>query len=290
MVLAAREDFGRVALGAPALKEVFIVSVPDCLLVKSWARAGRTNAEETAAQLGGLFRAGIATLKASSGEDVVDGITVESGRALVRIEIITQGMIAAFVFDRSAPLGLVNVQALQLRDHIRSSVEQFQKPGESDSVDQLSVETIDAPASAAGRVSRDPEAPFEADTARFAREGTPTAERAAPPPLAEPSSVESPEDDAEITGRFDATTIDTPEEPLATPEAPARPLARPRATRLLDFFRRYAPDPHAALLRLSLRTGIPVDLLEAPDALEDPQVEALAAAVRDILGQDQVGV
>ncbi len=33
----SKEDIAKVALGAPALHEVFIVSTPDCLLVRSWA-------------------------------------------------------------------------------------------------------------------------------------------------------------------------------------------------------------------------------------------------------------
>lgn len=357
MATSAREDLGRVALGAPALKEVFIVSIPDCLLIKSWARAGRTNEEETAVQLGSVFRASVTALTTAVGSEAVEGVTVEARDTLIRLEQVTPGMMAAFVFERSAPLGLMRVQARQLRDHIRGSVEQFTKPMDTGTVKRVPASSADRAMPAAPRFSspsteeratprfgptvsdptgetpplgvprvRRPTQPaptpiFEAPPPRvppppsttfdskraadaFTREVTPFVAEATmgpdPTPLPgdltiTPQPVESPSSEGEITGRFDRTELDEALKPAAPPpspipDVPTRPVARPRATRLLDFFRRYAPDPHAALLRLSLRTGIPVDLLEAPDALDDAQVDAIADSIRDILGQDPVGI
>ncbi len=401
MATSAREDLGRVALGAPALKEVFIVSIPDCLLIKSWARAGRTNEEETAVQLGSVFRASVTALTTAVGSEAVEGVTVEARDTLIRLEQVTPGMMAAFVFERSAPLGLMRVQARQLRDHIRGSVEQFTKPMDTGAVQRIPPSSADRAApprfsspsteeravprfgptvsdpqgetpplgvprvrrptqpaptpvfespptpvfesppppvfeSPPPRVPPPPSTTFDSKRAAdaFTREVTPFVAEATmapdPTPLPgdltiTPTPMESPSSEAEITGRFDRTEFDdalnpptggataprpaSPASELETsggaseaprplgspapspiPDVPTRPVARPRATRLLDFFRRYAPDPHAALLRLSLRTGIPVDLLEAPDALDDAQVDAIADSIRDILGQDTVGI
>lgn len=333
MAFSAREDFGRVALGAPALKEVFIVSIPDCLLIKSWARAERTNEEETAVQLGTVFRASITALATAVGSESIEGVTVEAKSALIRLEYVTAGMMAAFVFERTAPLGLMRVQARQLRDHIKGSVEQFTQPTDTgaaravtSSIDRAAPRFSDPPSTEERAPPRfGPRGPDELsatpalgiprmkrpaptapalDRARaadaFTREVTPFVAEATqapdPTPLPNDLTIRPPERDAqppsneaEITGRFERPEIEPPKRP-PIPEVPTRPVARPRAVRLLDFFRRYAPDPHAALLRLSLRTGIPVDLLEAPDALDDAQVDAIADSIRDILGQETVGI
>ena len=249
MALTAKADLGRVALGAPALKEVFIVSNPDCLLIKSWARAGRDDAEDTAAQFGACFRSAAMALAAAAPSETTQAVTIEADGALLRLERVSDDIIAGFVFDRTAPLGLVHVQARQLRDHIQGSIEHFSRPDEAPA----------APADAPPKPDADLRLATEIDGMPFSK---------------------SP-DDADATGRFPKPVI---------PDVTTQPVARPRAVRLLDFFRRYAPDPHASLLRLSLRTGIPVERLETPDDLDDAQVDGIATAVRDILGQDQVGL
>lgn len=69
-----------------------------------------------------------------------------------------------------------------------------------------------------------------------------------------------------------------------------KPEERPKGVRVLDYLKRYAPDPHAALLRVSLRTGLPMDLLDHPETLSDPQTDAVAASVRDLLGLEELHV
>ncbi|MEM7049934.1 MAG: hypothetical protein AAF604_09745 [Acidobacteriota bacterium] len=59
---------------------------------------------------------------------------------------------------------------------------------------------------------------------------------------------------------------------------------RPRGVRILEFLQRYAPDPHAVLLRASLRTGLSLDQLQSPADLEAEEVERLEAAATRILG------
>ena len=63
---------------------------------------------------------------------------------------------------------------------------------------------------------------------------------------------------------------------------------RPRAVRLVEFLKRYAPDPHAVLLRVALRTGIRLEVLERPETLEDDQVSLLEAASKQILGLEEL--
>ncbi len=69
-----------------------------------------------------------------------------------------------------------------------------------------------------------------------------------------------------------------------------KPQERPKGVRVIDYLKRYAPDPHAALLRLSLRTGLPMDVLGHPEALNEEQTATVAATVRDLLGLEELNV
>ena len=59
---------------------------------------------------------------------------------------------------------------------------------------------------------------------------------------------------------------------------------RPRGVRVVEFLHRYAPDPHAVKLRISLRTQLAMGRLERPEELDDGDVHKLEAAACEILG------
>ena len=65
---------------------------------------------------------------------------------------------------------------------------------------------------------------------------------------------------------------------------------RPRGTRIMEFLDRYAPDPHAVVLRVSLRAGISLDDLKVPAALSADQVRRLEETACKILGVNQLGL
>jgi len=65
---------------------------------------------------------------------------------------------------------------------------------------------------------------------------------------------------------------------------------RPRGVRITEFLERYAPDAHAVLQRVSLRTGIPIALLRSPDRLDANQTNLLEESVKDILGLDTLSL
>ncbi|MCB1034973.1 MAG: hypothetical protein KDD47_14190 [Acidobacteria bacterium] len=65
---------------------------------------------------------------------------------------------------------------------------------------------------------------------------------------------------------------------------------KPRGARIIDFLNRYAPDPHAVMLRVSLRTGIPIEEMGAPQDLSDEQVAAVESATKRILGLQSLSV
>ncbi len=66
--------------------------------------------------------------------------------------------------------------------------------------------------------------------------------------------------------------------------------ARPRGVRVREFLEKYAPDAHAALARVALRTGLQLELLRRPESLDEAQVERFETAVKDILGLDTLAL
>ncbi len=64
----------------------------------------------------------------------------------------------------------------------------------------------------------------------------------------------------------------------------------PRGVRLVAFVSRYAPDPHAVLLRVSVRTGLTLEQLSAAESLTDEEVRKLEEATKRILGLDSLNV
>ncbi|MCB9650941.1 MAG: hypothetical protein H6730_30775 [Deltaproteobacteria bacterium] len=240
----SKEDIGRIALGAPALQQVVLVSLPDCLPVKQWTRSEGRDSEAVAAHMGSLFGQAVDTARASAARGKALAVTIETEDAVLMIRPLGPDAAAGFVFDRSAPMGLVRMQARQLSGHLAN--------------------IIPAP-----RESQD----LSATPERQTRDLAPHVEGAA-------ETIIAP-------ARPSVVPTSTPARAGEAPKTSSAP--RPRAVRLLEFFNRYAPDPHASTLRLSLRTGIGVEQLANPEALSEDQVEALAVAVRDILGQEQLG-
>jgi len=66
------------------------------------------------------------------------------------------------------------------------------------------------------------------------------------------------------------------------------PGDRPRAVRVLQFVRRYAPDPHAALMRVALKSGLEMERLQHPETLDDTAAERIEEAAKDILGLEHL--
>ncbi|MEQ8567193.1 MAG: hypothetical protein RMA76_19925 [Deltaproteobacteria bacterium] len=63
-----------------------------------------------------------------------------------------------------------------------------------------------------------------------------------------------------------------------------------RGATILEYLERNAADTHAALLRVSLQTGLPMSLLRTPDSLSEAELESVAASVRQILGVQTLGI
>lgn len=70
----------------------------------------------------------------------------------------------------------------------------------------------------------------------------------------------------------------------------ADPEEAPRAVRIIDYLQRYAPDPHASLMRLALKTGIPIDSLNEPHLLSEEYLGSIEIAVQEILGLSELHI
>jgi predicted regulator of Ras-like GTPase activity (Roadblock/LC7/MglB family) len=76
----------------------------------------------------------------------------------------------------------------------------------------------------------------------------------------------------------------------APSSSPSLSDEQPRAARILEYLKLYAPDPHASMMRLALRTGIPLEHLEVPSSLSAQALAQVEEAVCDILGIDQLSL
>lgn len=65
---------------------------------------------------------------------------------------------------------------------------------------------------------------------------------------------------------------------------------RPRGVRVVDFLHRYAPDPHAVLLRVSLRTKLPMEVINSPEKLSEEQVAQVEETACGILGLQSLNI
>lgn len=57
-----------------------------------------------------------------------------------------------------------------------------------------------------------------------------------------------------------------------------------KGARLMKYLEDHAPDTHAALLRVSLQTGLPLTRLRSPDSLSDAEYTKVSESVRLIVG------
>ncbi len=65
---------------------------------------------------------------------------------------------------------------------------------------------------------------------------------------------------------------------------------RPRGVLIMEFLKRYAPDPHASIMRLALQTGIELEQLNRPEGLPGQQIPVIEEAVCNILGLDSLNL
>lgn len=65
---------------------------------------------------------------------------------------------------------------------------------------------------------------------------------------------------------------------------------RPKEIRILDFLKRYAPDPHAVLLRVALRMGTSLEILNDEEKVQTLGADRLEAVAKEIMGLEKLNL
>jgi hypothetical protein len=58
----------------------------------------------------------------------------------------------------------------------------------------------------------------------------------------------------------------------------------------MKYLNEHAPDTHAALMRVSLQTGLSLNRLNSPDSFSDEEYARVEESVRRILGVDSINL
>ena len=290
--------------GIKQLNGVLVVVMPDCLLYSGWQRPGQTwDTEIVGAFLGELTRAHMDSLDAIEDWSSVNQVTLELDQALVILRRVKDPFVVGYIFEKSAAIGWARLQVQRTIRGIEQSLDSGQP-----------IEEVSAP-------PPPPAPPSAPERVVVARTPAPPAPRSVPPPPATPPAPPAPSDAMPTASGFrgrspsaspEATPAEIPPAPAvavakpsippvppvpltpepAEPEAAAEPEAQedniPKGTRLIKYLDAHAPDTHAALLRVSLQTGLPLTLLRMPDSLSDDEFAQVEESVRRILGVEQL--
>lgn len=246
------EDVARAAEFAPHLRSLVVFSFPDNTVLGEWGKEP-FDAQGLAARMGTFLRASQVVAKGVGHTRSPRAAWLDGSEGAIFVVFLGASHAVGFLFDAEVALGLARVEAHDVVSALRGSAE-------------LRPEATAKPGEGAGP--------------------PPTSTQAEPSSSPRTSPNHQPLAGSEEDGSSPWTGLRTEfDRPSASLHA-----GPPRAARLLEFLRRYAPDPHVTLLRLSLRTGIPLDQLDRPEELNESQVEKLADSVRDMIGQEQLGV
>ena len=287
-------DIARVALGAPALQQVFVVSRPECLLIKAWARNEHSNMEDAAALIGNLFRDCDDALAAVGGQNDPRTLMVEAADRVVVVSRVAEDMAAAFVFEPTAPLGLIRVQARQLTAQLARTLASTPAPARTPPEPPSSPNQpgLDRPVAFTGP-SIPPRVAFsdlKAKPAGLADAASRAVEGLTPHPTIADHPPPSPEALAAEAAR---AAIPRMPEPRPVPPLGMGPTSSPGRADLssgrfeqlalrVSSFAEQAPDARSALLRLSLRTGLPMELLERVTSLSPAQADLVSRALDEL--------
>jgi len=110
----------RAARAASALRDVWIVTVPDCLLVSAWSRGETDRADEAAVELGSLYQSSQAALHWARSLGHARWVTIESDDVVIVLARASPEIVTIMSFDRRAPLGIIRMQARQVLEHVAS--------------------------------------------------------------------------------------------------------------------------------------------------------------------------
>lgn len=113
-------DMSRALGGAPALRAVFVVSLPEGRLLKAWPAEAESAARAVSGAAAALIKASQDSLQGLGAESPLARMSLEAEDRLLIFAPLDARAAAGFFFDRSAPIGLARVQARQLARQLRA--------------------------------------------------------------------------------------------------------------------------------------------------------------------------
>jgi len=116
------------ARAASALRDVWIVSIPDCLLVASWSRGRGERLDEAAVELGSLYQSCQAALHWAHSLGHTRWVTIESDDVVLVFARSSPDLVTAMSFDRRAPLGIIRMQAREVLEHVAADTDSAPDP------------------------------------------------------------------------------------------------------------------------------------------------------------------
>ena len=251
-----QQDIESIVSGIRQLSGVVVVTVPDCLLYSAWQNQKATwDVEVVGAYFGQLLTSGTDGLRSIEGWEGLDQLTLELPAGLIILRRTQdKGFVVGYVFERGTAVGWTRLNVARTFRTIESNL-QAHLDDTSGPIDEDVVEITITP--------DDPPEP------------------APPPPAAPPPRAATKPPPPR------AATKPPPPRAATQPPAPAASAGGlSKGARLMQFLDENAPDTHAALLRVSLQTGLPLTLLRTPDNLSDAEYNKVAESVRLILGKD----
>jgi len=259
-----QQDIESIVSGIRQLSGVVVVTVPDCLLYSAWQNPKATwDAEVVGAYFGQLLTSGTDGLRSIEGWEALDQLTLELPAGLLILRRTQdKGFVVGYVFERGTAVGWTRLNVARTFRLIENNL-QAHLDDTSGRIDEDVVEITITP------------------------DDPPEPEPAPPPP---PPAAPKPPPRAATKPPPRAATKPPPPRAATQPPAPAAAPAAAsglsKGARLMQFLDENAPDTHAALLRVSLQTGLPLTLLRTPDNLSDAEYNKVAESVRLILGKD----
>ena len=314
-----QNDIESLVSGIKQLNALLVVTIPDCLLVSSWRRDGQSwDVEAAGSFLGQLVHS------SEQGEQAVDGwttglsaITLESDNGLIIVRQLKDPFAVAYIFDQGTAIGWARLQVQRTLGSVTEQLDGMAPPAVKPvarpvAAKPAAVQPAPAPAQPApAPVAAAAPAPARATPAATPMQPapkpapapaptTPPAVKAAPAPAPKPAPAPAPAPAPKPAPAAAPKPAPAPAPKPAAAPVTAKPAeqkspapagdqdATPKGTRLLKYLDTHAPDTHAALLRVSLQTGLPLTLLRMPDSLSDDEFAQVEESVRRILGVDQL--
>lgn len=323
-----QSDMESLVSGIKQLNGVLVVVMPDCLLYSVWQRPGQTwDSDVVGAYLGELVRAHRDGLDAIDGWANVAQMTVELDEALIVLRPVGDEFVIGYVFEPGTAVGwarlqiqrTINTLAVNIGQELGSSAEPIATAASAATAHTTSSQratfTAESSPGAGPAPSQDSASPPPMPPASSPPTSSPRSSSASPWPSASnkssPHSGGAPEAETSTSARDAAPKSAATHSPANAPagsgpkydSVPSPEYARagtqpaadadpeedmPKGTRLIKYLDAHAPDTHAALLRVSLQTGLPLTLLRMPDSLSDDEFAQVEESVRRILGVEQL--